>query len=165
MKRKIANIQALRGIAVLLVVLYHIMITQRRIGDGGGLLPAWFLVGISGVDLFFTISGFVMVVVTRGKFQRVGEMGRFLYNRLTRVYPMYWTYTLVSLAAFTILGSTALTEDNLFRSLLLIPQNKMPLLSVGWTLIHEVYFYLAFTLLLWAPERQLAPKSSRGGPC
>ena len=140
----------------MLVVFYHIMIVQEKIGTGDHLLPGWFLIGISGVDLFFTISGFVMVVVTRGKFQQVTEMGRFLRNRLTRIYPMYWLFTLAAIVAFTVVGSRAMVEDNLFRSLLLIPQEKAPLLSVGWTLIHEVYFYMVFTLLLCAPEKCLA---------
>ncbi len=139
-----------------MVVLTHIMLVEKKVGHQGPSLPGWFEFGVSGVDIFFAISGFVMVLVTRGKFQQFSEARRFLINRLLRVYPLYWIFTLVLIVAFTVIGSNAIAEGNLFRSLLLIPHDNGPLLSVGWTLVHEVYFYLVFSLLLFAPEKYLA---------
>ena len=65
---KIQNIQALRGIAVLLVVVFHLTFIETKYGGPATLLPDFFTYGMSGVDMFFVISGFVMVAVTRGKF-------------------------------------------------------------------------------------------------
>ncbi len=48
-----------------------------------------------------------------------------------------------------------LGNHNLLASYLLLPQNDLPLVVVAWTLIHEVYFYFVFGLLLFAPEKHL----------
>ena len=48
-------------------------------------------------------------------------------------------------------------EVNIISSFLLLPANTLPLVSVGWTLIHELYFYFVFfLLLLLIPERCLS---------
>ena len=57
-----------------------------------------------GVDLFFVISGFVMVYITWGAPRGQGSIiGRFVYARATRVYPAYWLYTVLALAAYMII--------------------------------------------------------------
>jgi peptidoglycan/LPS O-acetylase OafA/YrhL len=116
---------------------------------------------MSGVDLFFVISGFVMVTITRGWFQNTGAIRRFLYHRVTRIYPAYWFYSLLVLVVFLIkpemFNSSRGGQVNIFASFLLLPQELLPLLAVGWTLIHEMYFYLVFALLLLFPERWLLP--------
>ncbi|MFI3222011.1 MAG: acyltransferase [Methylococcaceae bacterium] len=156
---KIVNIQALRGIAVLLVILYHLIKIEGKYGHGNTVLPVFLSIGMSGVDLFFVISGFVMVTITRGWFQNTGAIRRFLYHRLTRIYPAYWFYSLLVLVVFLIkpemVNSSQGGQMNIFASFLLLPQELLPLLAVGWTLIHEMYFYLMFALLLLFPERWL----------
>ncbi|HBE92444.1 MAG TPA: acyltransferase [Gammaproteobacteria bacterium] len=158
---KIINIQALRGIAVLLVVAYHLSKIETKYGHGELLLPKLTAIGMSGVDLFFVISGFVMVTVTRGWFQKQGSVGRFLYHRISRIYPTYWFYSLIVLAIFLyrpdIVNSSQGSNVNIISSFLLLPQDQLPLLSVGWTLIHEMYFYLVFALLLLFQEKRLLP--------
>ena len=44
----------------------------------------------------------------------------------------------------------------LAKSFLLVPQTHLPVLSVGWTLIHEMYFYWVFALILFLPRRYCA---------
>lgn len=158
---KILNIQALRGIAVLMVILYHLIIIEGKYGHGNTVLPSFLSIGMSGVDLFFVISGFVMVTITRGWFQSTGAIRRFLYHRVTRIYPTYWFYSLLVLVVFLIkpemVNSVQTGQVNIFASFLLLPQERFPLLAVGWTLIHEMYFYLVFALLLLFPERWLLP--------
>jgi len=158
---KIVNIQALRGIAVLLVILYHLIKIEGKYGHGNTVLPSLLSIGMSGVDLFFVISGFVMVTITRGWFQNTSAIRRFLYHRVTRIYPAYWFYSLLVLVVFLIkpemVNSSQGGQVNIFASFLLLPQELLPLLAVGWTLIHEMYFYLVFALLLLFPERWLLP--------
>lgn len=160
MKAQIANLQSLRGMAAMLVVLFHLATIEVNYGRGYRLLSDTWTIGMSGVDLFFVISGFVMVTVTRGKFQGAGAVRHFLAHRVTRIYPLYWFFTLLVLAVFlarpgmvkrSLLGG----EVDLLGSFLLLPQDGLPLLMVGWTLIHEMYFYLVFALLLLFPERRL----------
>ena len=100
---KIFNLQALRGIAVLLVIAYHLTKIEGKYGHGEGILPSFLTIGMSGVDLFFVISGFVMVTVTRGWFQQKGKPVRFLYHRITRIYPVYWFYSLIVLAIYLVM--------------------------------------------------------------
>ncbi len=46
-------------------------------------------------------------------------------------------------------------QVNVIASYLLLPQRLLPLLAVGWSLIHEMYFYLGFAVLTARPERLL----------
>lgn len=145
---KIKNIQSLRGVAVLLVVLFHLFIVENKYSHFDTLLPNILQFGNFGVDLFFVISGFVMVTVTRGKFQDAKQSLMFLYNRLTRIYPLYWVYSLLALVVFLVrpswVNSSQGNQVNILASFLLLPSDKLPLVQVGWTLIHEIYFYLVY---------------------
>lgn len=158
---KVLHIQALRGIAVLLVLFYHLAKIEHKYTHGVSVLPDAFSIGMSGVDLFFVISGFVIAVITRDTGQNKIKLGRFLYHRVTRVYPLYWFYSLLLLAVFLIkpelINSAQGGQVNIVASFLLLPQRLLPLLAVGWTLIHEMYFYVIFALLLLFPQRWLLP--------
>ncbi len=157
--KKLKNIQALRGVAVLLVVFFHMAALEEKYGGMHTLLPDFLQFGMFGVDLFFVISGFVMVTVTRGKFQQPQQAFIFLYHRVSRIYPLYWFYSLLVLAICLLLPSSVNNSEweqvNILSSFLLLPHEQMPLLMVGWTLIHEIYFYLVFFLLLFLPEKHL----------
>lgn len=158
----IANLQSLRGAAAMLVVLFHLVSIEANYGHGHRWLSEAWTVGMSGVDLFFVISGFVMATITRSTFQRAGAWRRFLVHRVTRIYPLYWFFSLLVLAVFLVRPdmfkrSLGGGEVDLLGSFLLLPQDGLPLLMVGWTLIHEMYFYLVFALLLFFPERRLVP--------
>jgi exopolysaccharide production protein ExoZ len=155
---KILNIQALRGVAVLLVIALHLAANEAKYGHGYRILPEWLAIGASGVDVFFVISGFVMATITRGEFRKPGAIPGFLYHRVTRIYPAYWFYSLIMLGIFLVqreTGAAPRTVD-IPASFLLLPQAQLPLLVVGWTLVHEMYFYLGFALLLMFPERWLS---------
>lgn len=155
--KKFANIQALRGVAVLLVVLFHLMVVENKYDPGNALLPKFLNIGTAGVDLFFVISGFVMVIVTRGQFQQLASAVTFFYHRITRIYPLYWFYSGLILIVYLIhpelVNASQGHQANIIKSFLLLPQDKLPLLLVGWTLIHEMYFYCIITLLLFMPEK------------
>lgn len=155
---KLNNIQALRGVAVLVVVFCHLLVIEKKFGGANTLLPDWIQFGIFGVDLFFVISGFVMVTVTRGKFQSLRHSLLFLYHRTSRIYPLYWVYTTLALIVFLIqpswVNSSQGNQVNILASYLLLPDTLLPLVQVGWTLIHEMYFYLGFfVILLLVPEK------------
>ncbi|WP_342618520.1 acyltransferase [Rhodoferax sp. GW822-FHT02A01] len=157
----VKNIQALRGIAVMLVLLSHLTVIEQKYFSGNHLLPEFLSIGISGVDIFFVISGFVMVSVTRGWHSKVRLSALFLYNRLSRIFPMYWFYSVIVLGVFwlqpTLVNSAQGNQIRIWESFLLLPlpQGTYPLLGVGWSLIHEMYFYLVFAVLLLFPQRFL----------
>ena len=155
------SIQALRGIAVIGVVVFHSLSIEQKYSGGDLLLPEFLRLGQSGVDLFFVISGFIMVNVTTGRFARSGEVMRFLWGRLTRIYPTYWFYFFLTAAIFLIkpnwVNSSQGHQVQFISSFLLLPGNQLPLVMVAWSLIHELWFYLVFAILLNFHERLLLP--------
>ncbi len=147
------NIQALRAIAALLVVLIHA--TQILHGIG----PSTFAFGHAGVDIFFVISGFIMVHVSRGRGLSPLE---FATNRIIRIVPLYWILTVAvfAVALFVPAAVQATRADpiQLLKSLLFIPFVKSnglvhPVLFVGWTLNYEMFFYALFAIGLMGGTR------------
>lgn len=140
--------------------MFHLVLIEEKYGGATTLLPDILFYGMFGVDLFFVISGFVMVAVTRGKFQNKASAVNFIYRRSSRIYPTYWLYTTLVLIIFIIqpswVNSSQGNQVNIVASFLLLPSRNLPLVIVGWTLIHEMYFYLIFfAILLTTPERYM----------
>ncbi|MEO0465455.1 MAG: acyltransferase [Pseudomonadota bacterium] len=172
---KLRSIQVLRAVAALLVVAFHISgiqtsAMQESLG-AAATFNTWPIIenGYAGVDLFFVISGFIMVVVTRAGKRGAGASGLFLASRVMRIYPAWWLFAgaMTGYMAITygwvntgnggwadFAGTTSVSEY-LVKSFLLIPQPGFPVLNVGWTLIHEMYFYLVFALTLLFARRWL----------
>ena len=156
MHKEYRTIQALRGAAALQVVAFHTLEagTQRlHVGPGA----AW-PNGAAGVDLFFVISGFVMVLANAGSNgANPPRAWAFLKRRLERIVPLYWLMTalkIVSVAAAPgfVLRST-LGAGSIVASLLFLPVRDGwghfgPVLPVGWTLDFEMLFYGLFAASL-----------------
>ena len=144
---RLLTLQVMRGVAANLVVVSHLSVIEAKY-TSGQILPSFSAYGIAGVDIFFVLSGFIMVVVA-GK--GIGAI-QFLWRRVARIYPPYWVVSLVvlatSLAEPAWVNSSIQGPISLWRSFLLLPDSTLPLLAVGWTLIHEVYFYLVFAIFL-----------------
>ena len=152
---RILSIQALRGIAAMLVVLLHMHHVEGKYFSTNTL--GAFQYGWIGVDLFFLISGVVISLVTVGKFQDRANALRFLYHRLARIFPTYWFYYLIILAAYLVnpLWISAASGHRLdfLPSILLIPCSSV-VVGQAWTLSYELYFYIVFFfILLLVPER------------
>lgn len=159
-------VQVLRGLAAALVLLGHMQEQLRTAALKAGLdAPvrlAW--PGGFGVDLFFCISGFIMVVTSMTLAGRDGAASQFLVRRAIRLVPLYWVATLAYLLVLW-LGTRGLPEQPvtaLLSSLFFLPYPvdgmhsgmAYPLLSLGWSLNYEVLFYLLFaSTLALAPGR------------
>lgn len=148
---RIDAIQYLRGIAALAVVFAHIASMQHSVApESPALLPEFN--GFWGVDLFFVISGFIIVYITHNVMAGGKEAALFMLKRIVRIVPAYWFFTIAVYFADTQHwfseqpNSTNLAM--LIKSLLFIKPG-FPLLFVGWTLTLEMFFYLCFTLALW----------------
>jgi len=138
--RTLRSVQALRGVAALMVVLHHALSRQD--------VP--FGIGAAGVDIFFVISGFIMWTIS----DRESAPGRFLLRRAIRIAPLYWLVTLFMAACAVLLPGKvfpSLTVDlaSVVRSLLFIPYRDphggiFPVLVPGWTLNYEMAFYVLF---------------------
>ncbi len=157
LRMQLQSLQALRAVAAMMVLASHLAQSEIRFVDDA-ISPVWLVAGVSGVDLFFVISGVVMVYVTRATpAADAGAVGAFLYARVTRIYPVYWVFTAAMLAAYALVPgpSRSGADFDLVSTLFLLPSDQAPVLVVAWTLVHEMYFYLAFALLLIAPARWL----------
>lgn len=148
-------IQVGRGVAALLVVLAHAtLLSERRYGVE--FLSGFFSPGNIGVDFFFVLSGFIIVYIHQRDIGRPARLRPYVAKRLTRIYPMYWLVTLAILPIYLLFPGFAKGYDPslwyLVKSFTLWPQEALPLLSVGWTLSHEMYFYLVFGLVIVAPR-------------
>ena len=145
----IRPIQYLRGIAAMMVVWHH---SVDILGAGSGF-------GASGVDLFFVISGFIMVAST----ERGVTPGEFMLHRIVRVVPLYWCATLLIVAlaiAHVSFKYDVIDLETVGKSLLFIPYESpthpgqlWPLLVPGWTLNYEMFFYALFALSLFAAAK------------
>jgi peptidoglycan/LPS O-acetylase OafA/YrhL len=86
---RLNNLQALRGVACLLVFFFHVAIGEAGAGHGLNPLVPFQYAGFAGVDLFFVLSGFV---ITRVNVRGLGDPARvagYVTRRLWRIYPVY----------------------------------------------------------------------------
>jgi len=150
-------VQALRAIAAALVVVHHSITTwldwvlhrpgAHQWGNGA-----------TGVDIFFTISGFVMAISLPGLAGKTNKAGVFLWRRITRIVPLYWGATTVKLLLLKFrpaggLGAPVLTPWRIAASYLFLPARNwrgemFPVIDAGWTLNYEMFFYLLFASAL-----------------
>ena len=153
--RPLATIQALRGVAAAMIVAQHAFF------EAGLPKPAFPL--HLGVEIFFVISGFIMVVTSRDAFGRADAWPDFVRRRLIRIVPTYWCFTTLLLGvalAFPSALQTARPEPgHLLLSYLFVPHQAPaghlhPFLELGWTLNYEMLFYAAFAALLFLPMRR-----------
>lgn len=151
----ISNIQVLRFLAAAGVMTKHALWTSF-----GEEFPLRWFPWQAGVDIFFVVSGFIMAWLSRDCFGQAGAAPRFLLRRAIRIVPSYWLFTLllagVLLVAPHAAPGTHFDPALLAASLAFIPWPRpdsgelYPLLSLGWTLNFEMFFYLCFGAALLA---------------
>lgn len=150
------TIQALRAVAALLVVLYHAFDMWGERVDASAPGVGWNN-GAAGVDIFFVISGFVMVVSSRRLVGQPGAWLTFLRHRIVRIVPLYWLLTTAKIVAVLLLPGlvmrTSLDPAFVAGSYLFLPVvdsagHFRPVIPVGWTLTYEFLFYLFFAAAL-----------------
>ena len=150
------SIQALRAVAALLVVLYHAFELWGLRVDPAAPGVKW-TNGAAGVDVFFAISGFVMVISSRRLVGKPGAWLVFLWHRVIRIVPLYWLLTTLKILGVVLLPGiiirTSVDFYSVAASYLFLPVvdtagNFRPVLPVGWTLTYEFLFYLFFAAAL-----------------
>lgn len=145
------NIHLLRALAAMLVVLLH---AASQYDQGLMLFPTAF--GHAGVDLFFVISGFIMVHVST--LRQRGPL-EFMRDRVARIVPIYWffsalTVVLVLTMPWAFRGTRFEPLHTLASFLFVAYPNPAiegsvsPILRVGWTLNYEMLFYAIFAIAM-----------------
>ncbi len=152
------SIQLLRGLAALLVVCTHSIFATISYGNNNSILSSFYNFsefGAVGVDIFFVISGFIIVYVTQNNNKKFNI---FIKERLIRVVPLYWFFLSIMACALIFFPSAFVNNEFILShaiySFLFLPAYKFdgsisPLLGVGWTLNYEVFFYVIFSFSLY----------------
>ena len=146
----IGSLQAIRGVAAAMVVLYHTG-TLFAVHTGEVLWGNVFRAGFAGVDIFFVLSGIVIYWIHGRDFARPERAGAFVAKRALRLLPVYWVVVLLK----ALKDPAAATASTLGAALLLLPVQR-PFITVAWTLSYEVLFYLLFGLCIVLPRRRWA---------
>ena len=150
---KIKSIQALRGIAANLVVIFHVVGAKNAYGYGSTFVDGFAHWGAIGVDIFFVISGFVMALSIEGSNKSPVE---FMTDRIVRIIPTYYFITILMFFLYMLMPSGSVDSKDinlqyLAQSLLFISGiffDKNPIAYVGWTLELELIFYLTIAMSL-----------------
>lgn len=149
MRNYLQLLQAYRGLAALAVLIYHLgLLAERRIGTT--LWHGLTEVGEVGVDFFFVLSGFIILHIHWRDLGQATAGPRYLAKRVFRIYPILLIITSVKFI-YLVLGGAggeddALNAENVIASFLLIPLSPgdFPMITVAWTLMHEMLFYVVF---------------------
>jgi peptidoglycan/LPS O-acetylase OafA/YrhL len=158
--REIFSLQVLRGLAALGVVIYHFELDLHRHVALTGAVPN-LLGGSAGVDLFFVLSGFVMVYASEKLFGTFDGPGTFFVRRLIRIVPLYWCVTTIYLGIGVLVPQVSHKTYSfamIGASYLFIPWSSPegsgePIVGQGWTLNYEMVFYLLFSIAVFLQRR------------
>ena len=152
-------IDALRGLAALLVLAFHLFRSSPMTGELDAVAPvgaaAMLDVSRNGVAVFFVISGFVITWTTRRLGSGLGEAGNYSLRRQLRLDPPYYLVMLVAVAAALAerwvpgLDYRTITPGQVVANLFYVQgfTGQEPILAVAWTLCYEVQFYLVVVLV------------------
>ncbi len=158
-------VHGLRGIAALSVYLFHVydMMRKQDVFDANA-LPAALkaaIVSLScGVDLFFMISGYLIT----GSLIKHANIGKFVIDRVARLYPLFLTLHIVLFAVAPLLHykwTVGLTPAqwafHFTTNLFMLPGIfKLPLMQLNaWTLSYEWVFYIVSATAYFAYARKI----------
>lgn len=144
-----------RSFAIVPVVMFHVPLN----------LPMHRFYGVIGVEVFFTLSGFLIVQMIFERFASLrsrGALGAFLQNRWWRTLPMYFLFLGLSWAMSTTDGDPFPIRD--LGAFVVFAQNISQggiarfdnFYGVSWTLALEEWFYLTTALVLFlAPGNKM----------
>jgi peptidoglycan/LPS O-acetylase OafA/YrhL len=132
---RLPELDTLRGLAALGVMLFHYTYNQPGINS-----YFEFRNGVTGVDLFFMISGFVITL----SISKIARLRDFIVHRFSRLYPTYWICILITSLCILVYDPATLSFKNILINMTMI----QPYFGVEdldgsyWTLLVELIFYV-----------------------
>ncbi len=132
------SLQALRGFAALILVLYHF---TSFVWSKHGVVPfsGLFFFGYSGVNIFFVMSGFLMYYIHHRNFGDYRETLPFIKKRFIRIFPVYWIVLIIAGTGLLVRNKIGLADFISNASLIFVPTRYIS--PPSWTLWYEVIFY------------------------
>ena len=160
----LVNLQIERFVAAAIVVMVHVQheIVDTKIPGYQAFRPFHMFPWEGGVDIFFVLSGFMMVLISGGSGGKPSTAWNFMRRRFLRITPMYWLFTLLMMVAMVTakahMAHTRIEPKHVLASFAYVPwpdpKGAMnPILGVGWTLNYEMFFYAVFAVLLLFPAK------------
>jgi peptidoglycan/LPS O-acetylase OafA/YrhL len=144
---RMMELDALRGLASLGVVVFHFTSHYERLYGHNGSLPFTFDVGNYGAHLFFVISGFVIFMTL----ERTNHVRDFVVSRFSRLFPGYWLALLITLITVQTIGlpdQHVSTRDALLNLTMMADFfDAREIDGSYWTLQIELFFYLQ--MVVW----------------
>jgi len=158
------GLQYIRALAAVMVLIGHTIAEAEHYLSVD--LPFDTVPWTRGVDMFFVLSGFIIMLSGHRLFGQPEATLSFLRRRLRRVVPLYWFFTTLMLGVLLLspgaTKDTVLDWQQIAASYLFLPYERYdgrvaPILSLGWTLNYEIFFYVVFAIsltvrTLWAPS-------------
>ena len=151
---KLLSVEAARGAAAVLVVLFHtsnMLAAPKYFGEMA--FHGLFKFAGAGVDFFFVLSGFIIFHVHRTDLGNPARFSKYVSRRFVRIYPTYWVVLFILGLILVVSPSRDRYERDVVAvvtNLLLLPApDHEPILGVAWTLQHEVLFYALFSVLFF----------------
>jgi exopolysaccharide production protein ExoZ len=141
-RKKLDLVQALRGIASIMVVCYHTGTLYSK-NLNWLVFNNTFKFGHTGVTFFFVLSGFIIYYIHHKDFDKPSLLPSFIYKRFTRIFPVYWVILIAKL--FT----KHIDIFSIVLAFFLIPV-KEAFINVSWTLSYEIFFYSCFGILIYS---------------
>lgn len=150
----IRSLQMARGLAALAVTLFHTsgMFADPRFGFDRPFW-AWTARGDLGVDFFFVLSGFIIMMAHHRDIGHPERLGNYAFKRFVRIYPMYWIFTLLVVLGAAAIGGVSTVPHRpadvaSVTTLIRFSGFSTPV-ATAWTLFHEMLFYGFFALLIF----------------
>ncbi len=144
---RILELDALRGLAALAVVLFHFTTRYNELFGHTQTLDFAVPWGHYGVDLFFMLSGFVILLTL----ERTANTAQFAWGRFSRLYPTYWAAALVTFFVVSLCGlagqEVTLTDALLNLTMLQSLLGADHIDGAYWSLQAELIFYANMLLL------------------
>lgn len=146
-KTRVFELDVLRFLAAFAVVLYHL--TYRNINGQAlfGDLDVITRFGFLGVNLFFMISGFVILWTAVGR-----TPVQFMISRFSRLYPIFWVAIAITLLGIWIMQGETFDLAQILANMTMVAGylNQEYIDNVYWTLQVEIKFYvLVFILIMF----------------
>lgn len=165
MENRIKELDGIRGVAVLLVMLFHILKRASYLTAQPALLAIdeFFQIGWIGVDLFFVLSGYLITSILLKTRERPDYFKNFYARRMLRIFPLYYLTILVLFPILPLidptLGPSTQADWPFFllyvqNWLYVIPKELAYAVGITWSLAIEEQFYLVWPLIV----RVISPK-------
>jgi peptidoglycan/LPS O-acetylase OafA/YrhL len=165
--KRVKELDGIRGIAIILVLIWHYIVSQAHPEKDSlsSILLSPLSLAWSGVDLFFVLSGFLIVGILLDVKESESYFKTFYIRRICRIFPLYYMMIIL----FILISSSGrIKTDWLFAgeipllSYLTFTQNFFMQfkgfgnnwLGVTWSLAIEEQFYLIVPVLVWFFKRK-----------